>query len=328
MTHDGQSGFARGHAGPHRRAPMPQASSRPRLVASPRIIRQIFALGVTLFEEKQAQRSPWISWSDRPRRLPRRGARGRRRRRAAVARRPLTGRHQPASLKGQARQMIAHSRRRPAASDRSRRTSLEDRPDRAPCSSGHRSPARSARWADTCVRAGRCGRALELPSRSPPQSPVPSRVLGWDICLRPVASRAACGSCLALSHALSLGPPCRRRGGGGGGGCCRGGGWRLAAAGGANTSARPAGSRRGRRAAVRPRSARIASRQASGRSLTAQPALQQVQLQVEAQHDVEIVGHLVGVGADQRALDLVDGAVERVERHVLRAGPERLAQRG
>ena len=52
-----------------------------------------------------------------------------------------------------------------------------------------------------------------------------------------------------------------------------------------------------------------------GQVLDREPALQQLQLQVEAQHDVQIVGHLVGVGADQRALDLVDGAVERVERH-------------
>ena len=33
---------------------------------------------------------------------------------------------------------------------------------------------------------------------------------------------------------------------------------------------------------------------------------------------MQVVGHLVGVDADQRALDLVDGAVERVERHIAR----------
>ena len=47
-----------------------------------------------------------------------------------------------------------------------------------------------------------------------------------------------------------------------------------------------------------------------------QAALQHLQLQIEPQHDVEIVGHLVGVAADQRARDLVDGAIEGVERHV------------
>ena len=45
-----------------------------------------------------------------------------------------------------------------------------------------------------------------------------------------------------------------------------------------------------------------------------QAALQHSQLQVEPQHDVKIVSHLVGIGADQRSLDLVDGAIERVER--------------
>ena len=63
------------------------------------------------------------------------------------------------------------------------------------------------------------------------------------------------------------------------------------------------------------------ARHASGRSFTAQLAFQHFQLEIEAQHDVEIVGHLVGVGADERARDLVDGAVEGVERHVARAGP-------
>ena len=42
-----------------------------------------------------------------------------------------------------------------------------------------------------------------------------------------------------------------------------------------------------------------------------QLAFQQRQFEVEAQHDVQVVGHLVGLDANQRALDLVDRAVER-----------------
>ena len=45
-------------------------------------------------------------------------------------------------------------------------------------------------------------------------------------------------------------------------------------------------------------------------------AFQHFQLEIEAQHDVEIVGHLVGVGADERTRHLVDGAVKGLERHV------------
>ena len=47
-------------------------------------------------------------------------------------------------------------------------------------------------------------------------------------------------------------------------------------------------------------------------SSTAERALDQRQLELEAQDDVEVVGRLVGVDADQRALDRVDRAVERV----------------
>ena len=43
-------------------------------------------------------------------------------------------------------------------------------------------------------------------------------------------------------------------------------------------------------------------------------ALDQRQLQLEAQHDVEVVGRLVGVDADQAALDGVDAAIEVVHR--------------
>ena len=44
---------------------------------------------------------------------------------------------------------------------------------------------------------------------------------------------------------------------------------------------------------------------------------EQFAFEIEADHHMQIVGHLVGVGADQRALDLVDGAIERVELHAL-----------
>ena len=75
-----------------------------------------------------------------------------------------------------------------------------------------------------------------------------------------------------------------------------------------------------------PRSPAKRARQASGRSLHREPALEQLELEVEAQHDVQVVGHLVGVGADQRALDLVDRAVERVERHAAELLRERRLQ--
>ena len=63
-----------------------------------------------------------------------------------------------------------------------------------------------------------------------------------------------------------------------------------------------------------------------GQVLDRQPALQHGQLQLESHHDVQIVGHLVGVGADQRPLDLVDGAIERLERHALELAREGSAQ--
>ncbi len=45
-------------------------------------------------------------------------------------------------------------------------------------------------------------------------------------------------------------------------------------------------------------------------------ALEQFELEIEPQDDVEIVGHLVGVGADERARDLVDGAIEGLTRNL------------
>ena len=41
-----------------------------------------------------------------------------------------------------------------------------------------------------------------------------------------------------------------------------------------------------------------------------QTALEQFQLQSETQHDVKVVGHLVGISADQRSFDSVNGAIE------------------
>ena len=41
---------------------------------------------------------------------------------------------------------------------------------------------------------------------------------------------------------------------------------------------------------------------------------------------MQVVGHLVGVGADERALDAVDRAVERVQRNGLELPEERLLQ--
>ena len=45
--------------------------------------------------------------------------------------------------------------------------------------------------------------------------------------------------------------------------------------------------------------------------LQAKVALEQSKLKIEAQHDVQIVGYLVRVGADKRPRYLIDGAMER-----------------
>ena len=42
-------------------------------------------------------------------------------------------------------------------------------------------------------------------------------------------------------------------------------------------------------------------------------AFEEVQAQLEADHDMEVVGDFVGVGADEAGLDAVDGAVEGIE---------------
>src|SRR5205823_4457508 len=43
----------------------------------------------------------------------------------------------------------------------------------------------------------------------------------------------------------------------------------------------------------------------------AEAALQHFKLKIEAQHDVQIVGYFVGVGANERPRHLIDGAMER-----------------
>ena len=65
----------------------------------------------------------------------------------------------------------------------------------------------------------------------------------------------------------------------------------------------------------RPRSTR------PGRSSTASRALDQRELELEAQRDVEVVGRLVGLDPDQRRPDLVDGAVEAAGRRARRTAP-------
>ena len=65
-----------------------------------------------------------------------------------------------------------------------------------------------------------------------------------------------------------------------------------------------------------------------GQVLHRELAFQHFQLEIEAQHDVQIVGDLVGVGADQRPRDLVDGAVEGRQRHICELIGEGALQRG
>ena len=45
-------------------------------------------------------------------------------------------------------------------------------------------------------------------------------------------------------------------------------------------------------------------------------SLEQPEFKLKADDDVQIVGHFVGIGADQRALYFVDGAIEGLERYV------------
>ena len=45
--------------------------------------------------------------------------------------------------------------------------------------------------------------------------------------------------------------------------------------------------------------------------LHAKLALEQSKLKIEAQHDVQIVGYLVRVGANERSRHLIDGTMER-----------------
>ena len=66
---------------------------------------------------------------------------------------------------------------------------------------------------------------------------------------------------------------------------------------------------------------------ACGRSSTRERALDQRQLELEAQDDVEVVGRLVGLDADQAAVDRVDAAVERRPRSCPAGAPGRFAAR-
>src|SRR5689334_12328540 len=48
--------------------------------------------------------------------------------------------------------------------------------------------------------------------------------------------------------------------------------------------------------------------------LDPQPSFEERNLELEPQHDVKIVRHLVRIGADERALHLVDGTIKGIER--------------
>ena len=73
---------------------------------------------------------------------------------------------------------------------------------------------------------------------------------------------------------------------------------------------------------------RIFSFHAAGRSATVQRALDQRQLELEAQDDVQVVGRLVGLDADQRAARTALTARRARRRRRLRAAGQVLAQRG
>ena len=68
--------------------------------------------------------------------------------------------------------------------------------------------------------------------------------------------------------------------------------------------------------------------QAAGRSSTREIAAHQRELELEAQEDVQVVGDLVGLDADQRRLDEVGRAHERVERDVAQLLGERVLDLG
>ena len=48
-------------------------------------------------------------------------------------------------------------------------------------------------------------------------------------------------------------------------------------------------------------------------------------LQLKAQEDVQVVGHFVGLGADQRRLDFVDRKVENLQGYALEYGKDFLS---
>src|SRR5262245_56603947 len=55
-------------------------------------------------------------------------------------------------------------------------------------------------------------------------------------------------------------------------------------------------------------------------------ALEKIELEVEPHNHVKAVRHFVGVRADERAFELVDGAVKRVERNVTELAGEEFLQ--
>src|SRR5262249_18669926 len=55
-------------------------------------------------------------------------------------------------------------------------------------------------------------------------------------------------------------------------------------------------------------------------------ALEKLELEIESHDDVQAVRHLVSVGADERAFDLVDRSVERVEGYAAELGEKQLLQ--
>ena len=65
-----------------------------------------------------------------------------------------------------------------------------------------------------------------------------------------------------------------------------------------------------------PKSALIAVAPGFGQVADGEIAFEHGQLEVESQHDVQVVGDFVGFDADQRSLDLVDCPIEGLQRHL------------
>src|SRR5208337_3270655 len=63
-----------------------------------------------------------------------------------------------------------------------------------------------------------------------------------------------------------------------------------------------------------------------GKIFHAQMAFEQIQLQVETHHNMEVIGDLVGIRADQGSLHLVDRTVEGLEAYLPELVGERIPQ--